>query len=145
MAVYFELIHNKLGLPELIEWQRLTIGVAVTTVGWIAVTFLTKPTEESTLRDFCRRVHPGGPGWKKVLNRAAEAGEDLGPAAAKAWDMPASLMGVFLGILSIYSILFTIGFWIYGNTLPALLTSMTAIISSALLIRTWRRLSILLK
>ena len=119
--------------------------MAITTVGWITVTFLTRPTEESTLRDFYRRVHPGGPGWRQVLKRASVEGEDLGPAAGEAWDLPSSLMGVFLGILSIYSILFAIGFWIYGNTLPAVLTTTTALISSALLIRTWRRLSVLLK
>ena len=27
IAVYFEFIHVRLGLPEIIEWQRLVIGV----------------------------------------------------------------------------------------------------------------------
>jgi len=38
VAVYFEFIHDSLGLPVLIEWQRLVIGVGITTIGWILVT-----------------------------------------------------------------------------------------------------------
>ncbi len=34
--------------------------VAVTTVVWVAVTFLTKPDDETKLLAFYRKVHPGG-------------------------------------------------------------------------------------
>ena len=40
--------------------------VAMTTVVWLAVTFLTAPENAETLRSFYLMVKPGGPGWKKV-------------------------------------------------------------------------------
>jgi len=142
VAVYFEAVHQRLGLPLMHEWQRLVIGVALTTAGWVAVTLLTRPTDQRTLIAFYRRVFPGGPGWKRVLNRAAEAGEEIGDAASRRWDLPASLLAVFLGIVSIYAVLFSVGFWLYGNTAAAVVATATALVSSLLLLRTLRRLSV---
>jgi Na+/proline symporter len=68
VALYFELIYK----GAMADWQKLVIGVGITTVSWLAVTFLTQPTSKETLQSFYRLVHPGGPGWKKVL-RDAEA------------------------------------------------------------------------
>jgi len=39
--------------------KRLLITVAVTTVGWLAVTFATRPESEATLTRFYERVRPG--------------------------------------------------------------------------------------
>ncbi len=39
------------------SWQELVIGVAITTVAWILVTVMTRPTDVGVLRDFYRRVH----------------------------------------------------------------------------------------
>jgi hypothetical protein len=139
VALYFEFIHVNLGLPELIEWQRLVIGVAITTLGWILVTILTKPTEQSTLFDFYRKVHPGGPGWKNVLERAKKGGEDVEDYLSEKWDMPTSILGVFLGLLFIYNGLFATGFWLYSNYIAALITSVVSVVSAVLLFRMWRK------
>ncbi|MCK5683406.1 Na+:solute symporter, partial [bacterium] len=40
--------------------------VAGTSVVWLIVTFLTKPTEEKTLLKFYKKVHPGGIGWTQI-------------------------------------------------------------------------------
>ena len=140
VAVYFEFVHASTGLPELIEWKRLVIGVAITTVGWISVTMMTRPTDRKTLLRFYRKVHPGGPGWKRVLKEASESGEDMEEFLREKWDLPTGMLAVFLGIVSVYSILFSIGFWLYANILAATITSMVAMLSSLSLIRIWRRL-----
>ncbi len=140
VAVYFEFIHSHTGLPELIEWKRLIIGVAITTVGWICVTMMTNPTDRGTLLRFYRKVHPGGPGWKRVLKEASESGENMEDFLREKWDLPTGMLAVFLGIVSVYSILFSIGFWLYANTLAATITSIVAAVSSFSLIRIWRRL-----
>ena len=42
-AIVLELVLPACGGPALAAWQKLMIGVAVTTVGWLTATFLTKP------------------------------------------------------------------------------------------------------
>src|SRR5256886_460679 len=47
VAVYFQFVHRALGLAPLAPTVQLVIGVAVTTAGWLAVTFLTPPTDRA--------------------------------------------------------------------------------------------------
>ncbi|MBI4482918.1 MAG: Na+:solute symporter, partial [Acidobacteria bacterium] len=51
--------------------------VAFTTVVWIAVTFLTRPTDEARLIQFYRRVHPGG-WWDPVASKVPDVRADRG-------------------------------------------------------------------
>jgi len=138
VAIYFEFIHTRLGFVQWVEWKRLVVGVAITTIGWVVVTLVTRPTEQKTLLNFYKKVLPGGPGWRKVLLRAGESGEDMQAHLKEKWDIPTGILGVFLGIISIYSILFAIGFWLYANTPAAIICSFMALVSSFLLIRTWK-------
>jgi len=46
--------------------QRLLTVVGVTTVCWIIVTLLTRPTEMGKLKQFYLKVRPLGPGWRYV-------------------------------------------------------------------------------
>ena len=46
------------GMPA---WHKLLIGVGITTASWILVTLVTRPTDEQTLKTFCRKVHPRRP------------------------------------------------------------------------------------
>ncbi|MFQ5649417.1 MAG: sodium:solute symporter family protein [bacterium] len=137
VAIYFHLVHVSLGFPELAPWLQLVIGVAITTAGWLAVTFLSKPTEQKTLLDFYRLVHPGGPGWSAVLQQAREKGEKVELYLQQKWDLPSSLLSVFLGLLLVYSLLFAVGFWLYGNLAPAVVTTFTSLAATYGLIRIW--------
>jgi Na+/proline symporter len=56
----------------------LMIIVAWSTVVWLAVTFLTKPTDEATLKQFYGKVHPGGIGWKVIAAKMPEVQSDTG-------------------------------------------------------------------
>jgi len=87
----------------------LYLIVSVTTVVWIAVTLMTPPTAETTLREFYRRVHPGGPGWRRIASSLPEvpAGEGLGHLAL-AW---------LSGVILVYASLFGIGRLLFGETL----------------------------
>ena len=52
LALYF----NFADLPGWSDWKKLLAGVVFTTVGWIAVTLVTPPTEAGVLRGFVRLV-----------------------------------------------------------------------------------------
>jgi Na+/proline symporter len=91
----------------------LLASVAVTTAIWVAVAFLTPPTDRATLVSFCRLVKPAGPGWREF--RAA-AGVEASPDS-----LPQSLLGWVLGCAFVYAALFGAGSALYGRTAPALL------------------------
>jgi len=140
VAVYFEIIHVKIGLEPLVEWQRLIIGVGITSVTWISVTFLTKPSDLKTLINFIRKVNPGGPGWKAVIKSAEEKGEDVALLKKTKWDVPTGILGAFFGLMFILSLLFSTGYWIYSKTFPAVVTIVTALISGICLFHIWRKI-----
>jgi solute:Na+ symporter, SSS family len=45
--------------------MRFIIAVAATTLTWVVATFVTPPEDPATLREFVRKIKPGGPGWKR--------------------------------------------------------------------------------
>jgi hypothetical protein len=89
------------------DYVALLVTVAVTTVVWVAVTFLTTPTDHATLVRFYRLVRPAGPGWSAVR---AETG--LGPSPD---SLPQSFLGWVLGCTFVYSALFGTGSFLYGE------------------------------
>ncbi|MGB3777335.1 MAG: Na+:solute symporter, partial [Tunicatimonas sp.] len=112
----------------------------ITTVGWLTVTFLTPPTDRATLRQFYRLVHPGGPGWKPIVEEAQQAGEPLEEPNA-AWDVPWGILCMFLGVTAVYSTLFATGQWIYGRYTLAIVLTAVAASAAFLLFKAWTRIS----
>lgn len=139
IACYFEFIHTNIGFAPLQSWQQLTIGVAVTTIAWLTITFLTIPADDKTLFNFCRLIRTPGPGWKTILSRAKVANETI-EEAEESWDMPTAILCMVLGCLAVYSALFATGSWIYSNYTPAVILSIIAVISAIALIKLWSRL-----
>lgn len=117
---------------------KLLIAVTITTIVWILATFLTKPESEEVLINFVKTVHPGGPGWKKVV----ELSGDTSIETQKKWDLPYSLLNVFLGCVAIYSALFSSGYFIYGNVAFGLLLGSIFFFSVFLMIKTWPKLNL---
>ena len=119
---------------------KLLGTVILTSATWITVTLLTKPVDEETLRSFYRRIKPGGPGWKRVVDRAREENITLTKEEDLSWDVPTGILCMILGTMSIYSMLFTIGNLLYGNLLSALFLAVVAVVSGYLLFRAWDKL-----
>jgi len=140
IALYFEFVHKYTGLPELATHWVLLTGVGITTVAWVTVTLLTKPVNKDTLRSFYRLVHPGGPGWKRVIAEAKADGASVEPEGSQAWDVPTGILCMLLGAFSVYFILFATGYYIYGNLVPAISLTVAASITVFLLTRYWKKL-----
>jgi solute:Na+ symporter, SSS family len=105
--------------------NNLFAVVAITTVVWLAVTFMTRPTSDATLDRYFRRVRPGGPGWKPVIERNPDVQPDSGLGAlAIQW---------LVGITLVYSTLFGFGNVILGDTLPGLMLIGVAVAAGAFL------------
>ena len=114
LALYFKLIHVKLGFDPIANDIQLVLGVAITTVSWVVVTLLTSPSDKSTLNEFYKITQPGGPGWKKVVSDAKQDGIDL-DTEKRAWNVPTGILCMLVGSVGIYGALFSTGYFIYGE------------------------------
>jgi SSS family solute:Na+ symporter len=122
------------------EWAEIPFVVAVVTIIWLIATFVTKPESKEVLNSFYERTQPGGPGWAKVIKEADEEGIELVHNKNEGWNVPSGILAMLLGCVLIYSCMFTTGYWIYGETTLAITTTITAIVSGYLLIRTWGKI-----
>ncbi|RJP19020.1 MAG: Na+:solute symporter [Candidatus Omnitrophota bacterium] len=130
VALYFEFLHVKFfgfePFGQLESWKPLVIGVFITTVTWLLVTFLTAPTDRKVLQRFYDKIQPMGKGWAKVVQTGDEVGKE---------NLSASFLCIFLGCLAVYSALFSTGFFLYGNMLPAIVLAITCIVSTTAIVK----------
>ena len=125
VAIYFQFIHTKLGFTPMPATTSLVLGVLVTTVGWLVVTFLTPPTEKATLQAFYDRIRPMGKGWASVVTVKEPSRENV-TAAFLCW---------FLGCVVVYAALFGTGALLYGQTTAGLLYSAVVVGAGAWLLK----------
>jgi len=114
------------------EW-KLVIGIVVTTISWLAVTFATAPVETQTLRSFYRKVQPGGPGWAKVVAEARAAGDPVDTEAG--WDVPAGILCMALGCVAVWGALFGLGSLLYGGITSGVVLLVLAGLATAAILR----------
>ena len=122
-------------------WAEFPFVVVVTTTLWLLMTYLTPSESDSVLRDFYRKIQPGGPGWKKVI-AAAQAEQIELEEGKQGWTVPSGILAMLLGCSLIYSIMFATGYYIYGNYQYALPISTLALVSGYFLIKTWKKIRV---
>ena len=105
----------------------LLTTVGITTVVWLAVTFLTPPVDDATLDAFYDKVRPAGAGWAKVRNRTG--------APASPDSLPNSLLCWVLGLVGIYAALFGTGAYLYGHVLQGVIYTVIVIVAALWLAR----------
>jgi len=116
-------------------WQQMLIGVTITTLAWLGVTFATPPTDRHTLETFVARVRPGGPGWRRVA-----AGMPADPQAGGS-DLWVAAVAAAASTVATWAVLFALGLLLYGQHAAGI----AAVVISAtgwLVVRAcWSRLS----
>lgn len=128
--------------PEsLANWQKLVIGVGITTVAWLVVTLITPSADRKTLRKFYRLIQPGGPGWRKVIEEAERDGQPVTGAEGGRSNLPLGILCMVVGCLAVYTALFGTGYWIYGDYVPAAILTVIAAVAAGVLIKLWSRVA----
>ena len=121
VAAFFQFGAAPLGIEATLEragWLRvmdftswkMVLGILITTAAWLTATYLTPPVDDRTLADFCRKIRPGGPGWRRF-----ETAQD--GAAPQGWSVPNGLLCMLLGCLLVWASLFGVGYLLYGAAL----------------------------
>lgn len=133
VALYFQFV----GREGMEAWEKLVLGVIITTAAWLIVAYLTRPTDEKVLLSFYRTIRPGGPGWRRVARRA----EDVSGVTSAGSDLPYGLTAAVFGAAGIYSILFATGFFLYGRFALGFLFSAVAVAALLGIFAVWKKLT----
>ncbi len=101
------------------HWQ-LTIGVLITTLGWIIITLITKSSDEKKLTDFNSLIFD---------------------SKSKFYNMNYKILSFILGVIGTYSFLFSTGYFIYGKTMLAISLAILTFFCAFILIKIWKKIS----
>lgn len=126
VAIGFLILDN-LGI-HFPHYQKLIIGVSITTFTWLTVTLLTKPADFETLKSFYRLVKPGGNGWDHVIEKAREQGDPI-KETAKPGDLPLGILLMVLGVTAVFNTVFATGLFFYTKFVPAAICTVIAVVS----------------
>ena len=122
----FNLIFNDNMLPA---YMKFPFIVLVTTSIWLIVTYITPSDDTETLVKFYNKTKPGGPGWNIIKNNSGIRNEK------EDWIVPRGIICMIIGCISIYSALFSTGYFIYGEINSGLIFLLITIISGYLLFK----------
>jgi len=103
----------------------MIITVSVTTVGWIAVTLLTRPEPDDLLIRFYRRTRPSLNGWRRIAG--------LAPDVHPSQDGWRNALDWVCGCVLIYCSLFGSGKLILGDTMLGLGLLAAAAVAAAII------------
>ncbi len=113
------------------EFPVNLFSVAAFSIGLaLVVTFATRPTTDERLDAFYRKTRPGGPGWKVVAarNRDIRPGDKLGPL----------FLNWLAGIILVYSVLFGVGYLLFGKTVLGAICLLVGAGATAFLVNHFR-------
>jgi Na+/proline symporter len=118
-------------------WHTIVIGSILTTAIWVIATYFTPPTEDATLRNFYRKIKPGGNGWDAVIKKAHAEGDMI---KKEVGQLPLEILCVLIGCITVYGALFAMGNWIYGDFTLAMILTLVSACGCGFLFWVWRRL-----
>ena len=127
----FNLIFNDDGFPA---YMKFPFIVLVTTSIWLIVTFITPADEKETLIKFYKKTKPGGPGWNKIKEHITMSDEK------EEWIVPKGIICMIIGCITIYSALFSTGYFIYGEISSALIFLLVTIVSGLILFKNAKKI-----
>jgi len=108
----------------------MLVTVSLTTIGWLAVTWMTAPEPEATLHAFYRRVRPHGPGW-----RAVAAAVGIPPASP---SLGREVLNACLGCVLVYAALFGVGYLLLRSAAVGIGLLVISALSAAAIARNLR-------
>lgn len=121
------------------DWLQFLVIVGATSICWMLAAVFGPAESEQQMREFCARIRPGGPGWKRVIQKAHEDGQLK--ELDHSWNMPTQILFLVAGCAAIYGTLFATGYFLYGQYGYAFLALAVAVIASVILKLNWSRVA----
>jgi SSS family transporter len=112
----------------LLSYEKLIIGILLTTIAWVTTALITKPTDNDILTKFYQTIRPHGMGWKPVIAHGIATGA-ITTEHTKTGRLSTEILMMVFGCFSIYALLFGMGYIIYGQMSNAGLALLVCILS----------------
>ncbi len=122
---------------ELASHEKLVTGVVITTVTWLGVTFLTPVSGMDTLINFYKKIRPHSFGWKRVIAQGIKSGR-IEKNEITTGQLPRELGAMFTGVFLVYSALFGMGYFLFGQWVPAIIAGGIFVVMLVLLRILWK-------
>jgi len=135
VAIYFQFGHSALGFEPLAGYLQLSIGVAITSIGWIVVVLVTPAADNQTLIDFVKLVKPGGPGWKKIIQLMPKSTQ--GQLHEK-WNVPKAILMMLIASVGVYCFMIGTGLIIYAQLVQGLLLYAVSTVAILWILKLWK-------
>ena len=136
VAIY---LHKHLPGDDPVTFAKTSLITAgITTVAWIAATFLTPAESDEKLLAFYRRVRPTVHGWKRIAA--------LAPEIPQVRDLSSNAFDWLMGCVLVYATLFGLGKIIFGSAMLGIVLLSIAALAGYLIFwdlsrRGWQALS----
>lgn len=115
---------------------QMVLAVVITTISWVLITLVTRPTDKKTLRRFIESTNPGGPGWRKVKEEALQEGVELNMNKGEI-NLGRGVLSMTIGCLAVYSFLFSTGYFLYSQTKFGIICGGIAVVATFALYKIW--------
>ena len=112
---------------NLLGWQKIVFGAFSTTFVWVLTTYLAPTEDMIILKNFVKKVNPGGPGWAKIANLGNNKN-----------SLPKNLLSMFLGTVMVFSILLGMGNIIYSETIIGIVLFFIGILTALGIYILWK-------
>ncbi len=114
---------------------KFLLGVGITTVAWLAVTWLTRPTDMETLKQFVKQIRPHQRGWQPIVRQLEIEGVSIESHPSRLY---AGIIMMLAGSIGVYSLLFGTGFILYGQYISAIISIIVFFVSFSVLKYFWK-------
>jgi Na+/proline symporter len=110
----------------------MIVTVTITTIVWLAVTWMTPPEPAATLERFYRRVRPHGAGWSPIVRAVGGAPKS---------SLGSELVNAVLGCVLVYASLFGIGEMLLRSVTVGVILLAVASVAAIVIARNLDRMS----
>ncbi|KWT76383.1 sodium:solute symporter family protein [Candidatus Magnetominusculus xianensis] len=113
-------------LPQMPYYEKLFLIISISTVAWVVVTLLTRPSDEGKLIEFYKRVYAGGIGWRAI--------EDKLPAASiRKLTYRSPIWEWLTGTVFVYALTLSVGMLLLQRFTGGILYAVAGLVSGILL------------
>jgi SSS family transporter len=123
IAIYFQFLY----VGNLEAYEKMIIGVVITSIAWIAATYFSPQTDKSTLEKFYMKIQPKGIGWDPIKNNLTAQQTDI-IASNSDPGLTRQIVMMLAGCGLVYACLFGFGWLLMGNLIAGVLILMVAVV-----------------
>ena len=125
VAIYF----TKFYVGTMPAYMQLLCSVGITTVGWLLVTLMTRPTDKAVRQQFFDLIRPHSFGWKNGVNTT------LSPHLGCKATLGQEIALAFCGMVAVYGALLGVGWLLYGKSWLAFVGLTISVICATVVFR----------